>query len=290
MQRLNYSVALIAAVLALPACRAETAEVGRDPSRSASVQIPPSASEIPGARGDAASPAEIPQPAANAEATTPVGSPAPAAPVQREQTPAPSADAASPADAAQILARVEKTYAGVRSMEADFSQHLSVPLLGSNQQSHGRIFQRRPDRFLMRFSEPAGDIIVADGKSFWMYYPSTDKTQVIRASMTEGGRQADLQQEFLSNATERYVATLAGEEAVDGRPAHVLTLVPKGQSPYKLVKVWVDKGDFLVRRFEITEENESVRRLQLSNVRLNTQMPDSLFQFTPPPGTEVFNQ
>lgn len=175
-------------------------------------------------------------------------------------------------------------------MEADFSQQLSVPLLGSNQQSRGKIFQRRPDRFLMRFSEPAGDIIVADGKSFWMYYPSTDKTQVIRASMTEGGRQADLQQEFLSNPTERYVPTLVGEEAVNGRPAHVLTLVPKGQSPYKLVKVWVDKEDFLVRRFEITEENESVRRLELRNVRLNTQMPDSLFQFTPPPGTEVFTQ
>ncbi|MGI9179611.1 MAG: hypothetical protein ACR2H9_03825, partial [Longimicrobiaceae bacterium] len=40
----------------------------------------------------------------------------------------------------------------------------------------------------------------------------------------------DLHEEFLSSPTERFFATLVGEERVDGHPAQVLTLGPKGRS------------------------------------------------------------
>jgi outer membrane lipoprotein carrier protein len=188
------------------------------------------------------------------------------------------------------MRRVDRAYANVRSMEADFVQHLTVPLLGTNQRSEGRLLQRRPDRFAMRFTDPAGDIMVADGRHFWMYNPSVDRTQVIRTRIAEGGAQVDLQQQFLSNPTQRFVATLAGAETVNGRATHVVSLVPRGRSQYRLIRVWVDQQDNLVRRFEMTEENESVRRIELRNLRLNVDLPDSAFHFTPPAGTQVFDQ
>ncbi|HSU14994.1 outer membrane lipoprotein chaperone LolA, partial [Longimicrobium sp.] len=192
--------------------------------------------------------------------------------------------------AAEILTRVEQAANGIRSLEADFTQTLNVPLLGSNQRSAGKLYQRKPDRFLMRFSEPAGDVMVADGRHFWIYYPSSDRTQVLRTSIAEGGEQADFQRQFLSNATERFVATLNGEETVAGRPTWALTLVPKRESPYKVIRIWVDKQDNLVRRFEMTEENNSVRRVELRNLKVNQPVADALFTFTPPAGTHVFEQ
>jgi outer membrane lipoprotein carrier protein len=211
------------------------------------------------------------------------GAAAPSAPAAEQQRPA-----ATTAD--EILRRVDRTYTGVRSMEADFVQHLSVPLLRTTQRSEGKLYQRRPDRFLMRFTDPAGDILVADGRHFWMYNPSVDRTQVIRGRLAEGSSQVDLQQQFLSNPTERFAATLNGTETLQGRPTHVLTLVPRGASQYKQIRIWVDQQDNLVRRFEMTEENESVRRIELSNLRLNVNLPDSLFQFTPPAGTQIFDR
>ena len=193
-------------------------------------------------------------------------------------------------DANEILHRVEQTSAGIRTLEADFTQTLRVPLLGSDQTSAGRLYQRKPDRFLMRFTQPAGDVMVADGEHFWIYYPSSDRTQVIRTSIAQGGEQADFQKQFLSNATARFVATLNGVEAVAGRPAYALTLVPRGESPYKVIRIWVDREDGMVRRFEMTEENDSVRRLELRNLRVNQPIDDGLFTFTPPAGTHVFDQ
>lgn len=225
--------------------------------------------------------------------TAPVQSATPAA---GTDTPMPGATPPTPAEArsqdraAQILSQAEAAANAVRSLEADFTQTMSVPLLNQTQRSAGKLYQRKPDRFLMRFSEPEGDVIVADGRHFWLYYPSADRRQVIRTSIAEGGEAVDLQAQFLSNPNQRFVSTLAGEESVGGRPAHVLTLVPRGASPYRILKIWVDREDHLVRRFEITEENESVRRVELRNLRTNHTLANSLFTFTPPEGTQVFDQ
>jgi len=193
-------------------------------------------------------------------------------------------------DANEILARVEQTAAGVRTLEADFVQTLHVPLLNTDRTSTGKLYQRKPDRFLMRFTEPAGDVMVADGRHFWIYYPSSDRTQVVRTGIAEGGEQADFQRQFLSNATARFVATLNGVETVAGRPAYALTLVPRRSSPYKVIRIWVDREDNLVRRFEMTEENDSVRRVELRNLKVNQPVSDALFTFTPPAGTQVIDQ
>jgi outer membrane lipoprotein carrier protein len=296
-----YTVALV-----LAACgdvdAPEAAEVSRAPAAVAVTE--PAA--VPAAEAPvAASPeATLPEPAQGGAEPRAAGAPAPsgAAPatapsaaVPRSGSPAPAAAApAAPAEEQRgpqaILARAERTYEGIRSLEADFTQQVTVPLLNSTQNSRGKIYHRRPGHFLMRFSQPDGDVVVADGTHLWMYYPSIDAKQVMRTRLGEGGQSVDLQKEFLSNATERFSATLAGTESVAGRTADVLVLTPRAASPYRRIRIWVDREDALVRRFEITEENESVRRLELRNLKPNVALGDALFRFTPPPGAQIFEQ
>lgn len=220
-----------------------------------------------------------------APAAAPAGTPAaPAAPGQ-----APAATARPSDDAVELLRRVEQASSGIRTLEADFVQSLDVPLLNQRQQSQGRLYQKRPDRFLMRFTQPAGDIMVADGRYFWIYYPSSDRTQVIRTSIAEGGA-VDLQRQFVGDATRRFVPTISGRETVDGHATTLLTLVPRAASPYRILKLWVDNDNHLIRRFEMTEENESVRRVEMRGIRINQPIADDIFTFTPPAGTQVFDQ
>ncbi|HEX8696478.1 MAG TPA: outer membrane lipoprotein chaperone LolA [Longimicrobium sp.] len=295
MKRYLPCPALLLLPLALAACGGGREAPGDAPQRRSSVQVktaPRAGTPVAGgdtalAAAGQAAPAANGQPAGGT-AAAPAGA-RPAGPNAGE-APAPPPQGGRQDQAAEILRRVEQTAAGIRTFEADFVQTLTVPLLGTNTRSAGKLYQRKPDRFLMKFSDPAGDVVVADGRHFWIYYPSSDRTQVIRTSIAQGGEQADFQRQFLSNATERFVATLNGEENVGGEATWALTLVPRRESPYKVIRVWVDKDDHLVRRFEMTEENDSVRRLELRNLRVNQPIADALFTFTPPPGTQVFDQ
>jgi len=94
----------------------------------------------------------------------------------------------------------------------------------------------------------------------------------------------------MGDAVRRFNATLMGRESVAGHQAYVLRLVPRSEAGYQQLKVWLDPMDYLARRFEITEENGSVRRFDLTRLRVNPALGDDLFRFTPPPGAQVITR
>ncbi|HEX6590313.1 MAG TPA: outer membrane lipoprotein chaperone LolA [Longimicrobiales bacterium] len=199
-----------------------------------------------------------------------------------------AAPARSTSQTDEILARAARAYSAIRTLRADFDQTTENPVLRRSTTSRGTVYQSRPDRFAMRFSQPQGDVIVADGQYIWVYYPSVDEEQVIRMRAVPGGAGAvDLQAQFLGDPTERFNAVHNGTEAVGGREADVLTLTPRAAANFRSLKVWVDRGDALVRRFEITEHNGVIRRFVLRNLTPGADIDAAVFRFTPPEGAHI---
>lgn len=192
--------------------------------------------------------------------------------------------------AEEVLAKASDAYKAVTTVRSEFVQKIEIRALEREKEGRGTIYQKKPNYFLMKFDQPEGDVVVADGEFFWMYYPSAQPGQVIKTVINQTTEGATLGGQFLVSPTERYVATYVGSETVDGRPAHLLSLVPKFEAPYTLVRVWVDANDYLVRKFEIHEENGTIRTVTLSNVQAGIDLPDDFFHFSPPPGVEVFTR
>jgi outer membrane lipoprotein-sorting protein len=220
--------------------------------------------------------------------TPPQPNPAPApAPPAAEPKPEPQSPAGQD-DGAAVLQRASAAYEKVRSLKANFVMQYTNPLLRQQTTSRGTLYQRRPDRIALRFSDPEGDVILSDGAFYWIYYPSIDAKQVIRCPTSEGGEQGvDLQAQFVGDPVRRFRYTLHGQESVGGRSADVLTLEPRERTDYRALKVWLDTRDSLARRFEITEHNGTVRRFELSGFEVNPGIPDATFRFTPPADARV---
>lgn len=192
-------------------------------------------------------------------------------------------------DAAAILRRAAAAYRKVQSMRADFTQVQENPLLRKQITSRGTFFQQQPDKFLMRFSEPAGDVVVGDGRYFWIYYPSHDARQVIRLPAAVG-QGVDLQAQFVGDPTKRFRYTLHGKEEVGGRRASVLTLVPIEPAGYRSLKVWIDDEDSLIRRFVLTNDNGVVQNFNLTGLQVNPKLDPAIFRFTPPAGATIIER
>lgn len=195
--------------------------------------------------------------------------------------------AATGQDAMTILQGASSRYAGVSALCADFEQTLTVPLLHQEQTGKGRLCQAAPDRFAMRFSEPDGDVVVVDGTYVWVYYKSQDPGTVLRFSVGAAPGRFDLHKQFLERPAEKYRATLDGSEKVEGHEAYRIRLVPREATSFKSAVVWIDKGDQLLRKARVEEENESVRTVTLSHIDPSADPPADWFTFTPPPGTQV---
>ena len=189
-----------------------------------------------------------------------------------------------------ILERAATMYGDVSTLCADFVQELSVPLLGEEKTGRGRMCQAQPDRFAMRFSEPAGDLVVADGTWVWVYYPSLDAKQVIKLPMTAGSRGFDFHREFLEDPETKYSATYEGSETVGGGEAHRIRLVPRGAAAYRAAVIWIDVRSSILRRVRVEEENGSVRTVTLNEVVLDPAVEENWFTFTPPPGAVIISR
>lgn len=178
-------------------------------------------------------------------------------------------------------------FSGIRGLCADFVQEIRVPLLDQERTSRGRLCQLRPNLFRMDFSDPEGDEIVADGSHFWLYYRSMNPGQVIRMPVDPERGGLDFHREFLEDAGQKYDVRSEGTEMVTGSETLRLHLTPRSERGYEDATVWIDTSTHLIRRVEVREENGSVRRVTMSELRIDPPMDASAFTFTPPPGVHV---
>ncbi len=190
------------------------------------------------------------------------------------------------------LDRAVQAYAKVKTVNATFTQVVTNPLTGSSSTSRGEMAQQIPGKLAVRFTDPAGDRIVADGKSVWLYLPSSDPKQVVKLAAGQGSTGTpDVMAQFLDSPKTRYTTTDGGKATVDGRPTHALRLVPKvAGMPFSAATIWVDDVDALVRQFEMTQADGQLRHVTITKLVINAPVDASLFVFVPPKGVTVFDQ
>ena len=189
----------------------------------------------------------------------------------------------------QVLDHAIAAWARVKTARATFEQTVSNSLTGTSATARGEFQQQRPKRLSIRFTDPAGDRIVADGSSIWVYLPSSAPGQVVKRSASDASLPFDIAGEFLTDPRSRYDVASAGTATVSGHAAHALTLVPKSkdQQLFDKATIWVDDDDGLVRQFEVVESSGVTRRVRITTLELNVPVDRSAFTFTPPPGTRV---
>jgi outer membrane lipoprotein carrier protein len=189
--------------------------------------------------------------------------------------------------ALQVLEAASARFADVESLCADFVQEIRVPLLGEERTTRGRLCQERPNLFRMDFTDPDGDQVVADGESFWLYYPSMSPGQVVRLPVDPERGGMDFYREFLEDPAGTYDIGAGVAETVDGVRTLRVELTPRGDRGYQRAAVWIDHESRLIRRVELEEENGSVRRITLSRTELDPSLAPDHFRFEPPPGVQV---
>jgi outer membrane lipoprotein-sorting protein len=186
-----------------------------------------------------------------------------------------------------ILHRAADRYEAVETLCADFTQHLSVPLLGSERTGTGRLCQGRPNLFAMRFADPPGDLIVVDGVFAWVYFPSNDAKTVLRTSAERSAGGRDFHREFLQDPEAKYDVEYEAQDVVEGHATHRLRMLPKGPASYRAAVVWIDDGNPVLRQIRLEEQNGSVRTITLADVGFDADPGAEWFSFTPPEGALV---
>ena len=169
----------------------------------------------------------------------------------------------------------------VHSLKADFTQVVLDPNLQQIKQSSGTLAIKRPNRFRWDYMAPNREIIVADGKRVWMYDVELQQVTVKTLNGTLAASPAvllsgsnDVEQNFV-------VKDLGSRDGLEW-----VGLTPRIKaSDFESVKLGFKGSD--VATMELRDALGNLTRISFSHVVINQPIPDSLFLFTPPPGTDV---
>ena len=162
-----------------------------------------------------------------------------------------------------------------------------------------RFFTQRPDKFRAEYIRSEihgnGTIVVANGTFVWQYHPDTKKA---RPALIEDPRNTFFAWKdypaIAARILDKFPVVLNGTEIRNGSNVVILEAaiddIPTQYYPtiFSRIRVWIDENSLMMTRMEmIGEYNETVLTVEYRNISVNPRLPDEMFDFTPPYGTEI---
>jgi outer membrane lipoprotein carrier protein len=188
----------------------------------------------------------------------------------------------------KIVSEVQGKYEKIEDFHSNFTQEATVKALNKVQKAQGEVWFKKPGKMRWNYYKPSKDQIVSDGSTIWLY--NYDEKQVVRSPL-EKVVDTPTTNTFLSglgNLKEQFDAQFSQPKSVDENGNYLIDLTPKkSDEQYDKVTIAVDRKTMFVKDIYLYDPFGNVTKVKLGVMEINKGVPDSLFNFKAPKGTEV---
>lgn len=183
------------------------------------------------------------------------------------------------ADTTEMTTKVQQNYDSIKAFSADFIQTLTTAASGEQEIRKGTIEFKQPSLLRWDTTSPEKELLTV-GKSFvWDYYPEDSVVMKYHA-----------EQVFNSKTMIRFISGQANlnddfnvENQGNDNGLIKLKLVPNEPEPALVLGyVWVDQKNYLIKKVLSVDFYGNGNQVELSDIKLNSKIPDSRFEFIPP--------
>jgi outer membrane lipoprotein carrier protein len=171
---------------------------------------------------------------------------------------------------------------GVESLQARFEQSVFDTSQGQTRRLEGVFYLQRPGKFRWDYTEPKGQIVLADGRTVWLVEEDLKQAYQKPQSDALRGTPALLLTEQLKLEDHFEIADLGPSQDLEW-----VELVPRDAESQFTRILLAFKGNEL-RRMELADKFAQVTRFSFSDIKRNPRLDPTLFVYTPPRGTQLF--
>ncbi len=187
-----------------------------------------------------------------------------------------------PAHAA-LSEEIQKTYEGMASFRATFTQRLVHQESGSEEIRKGNLVFQKPLRIRWETQKPDAELLVVSEKEVWDYLPDEEVAYRYAPEVVKDSRSV---LQVITGQTRLDTEFSIEPEKNEGGMA-VLRLYPKDPSTQMVEAViWVDK-DNLIKKAQILDFYGNINEVTLHSLTPDPVIPAKTFQFTPPADISV---
>jgi outer membrane lipoprotein carrier protein len=185
-----------------------------------------------------------------------------------------------------IVDGVERSFARMKDFSSDFMQ-IFEDSLNRKQQESGHLYLMRPRMMRWEYKNPEEKLFVSDSKNVFLYVPADKQVSKEAVKDTFDDRmplmfllgRSNLRNEFTRFELLNTTPFLEGTK--------VVRMYPKRKTDLSEVIMEVDPANYQIRRLLLAHKDGSKSEFIFSNIRVNTGIKSSLFQFTVPAGVQI---
>jgi len=184
-----------------------------------------------------------------------------------------------------VIRGLEGAYGRITDLKAEFNQNAFNKSLNQTIPAAGSVYLKKGGKLRWEYSQPTPQEIVSDGKTLWVYTPALNQVNVAPAPEALAGPAGSFLV-GLGKLREHFgVRFMNPAQPRDGDGNVVLDLAPKQPLPTlaRLI-LSVDPRSWEVRKAVVYDQFENTVTMRFTKMALNSNLPDSLFTFTPPKG------
>ncbi len=194
---------------------------------------------------------------------------------------------ASALTAEEVADKVQATYKSFSDLQARFVQRATNRLSGMSQEASGRLFLKWPGKMRWEYEKPEQRLFLIDGKTLWSYSPTERQAVVQDVSGALGTGPIGILFGISSLRRDFRVREIIHAGTRDSQE-YLLDLVPRKEDlSFKRVILAIDRESFLIQRLTVFDLYGNTTAVDLSNPEVNGGLKDGLFEFSPPPGTDL---
>jgi outer membrane lipoprotein carrier protein len=176
---------------------------------------------------------------------------------------------------------VAEWFAGLESIQADFSQTVVDSAGEQVQDSQGQVWIQRPGRFRWDYRTPYRQLIVSDGKQLWTYDEDLEQATVKDLDAALGSTPALLLSGYRPLSE---VMTWAPDGEAGGK--NWFRLQPrKPDSSVESVRIGFSDGQ--LDTIEVVDGFGNHTQIRFAGLQRNQTLDDELFHLKLPPGTDI---
>jgi outer membrane lipoprotein carrier protein len=193
------------------------------------------------------------------------------------------------ADKAAVVSGLQRWLDGTTTLDMRFRQSLVSRALGTTGDETGRLYLERPGKVRWDYLDPERKVALLLGDRTALYLEE-------ERQLTRGHLAADqgLFPRLLTGKErieELFAATLVASPSSGGNGAYKLKLAAKGEAGATAeITLTLRPPEFAIAGAELLDDTGNRTTYVFFDVRRNHKLPDGLFAFEPPPGTEVIDE
>jgi outer membrane lipoprotein carrier protein len=190
----------------------------------------------------------------------------------------------------QLTAKMQETYDKTQDLKATFVQELTIQTIKKTEREEGTVYFKNPKRMHWEYTRPTSKKLVVNPQKAWLYVPEDHAVYVQDAKALYQSRVILRFLSGMGRLLEDFQVEYAAPEATDQEGHYLLVLTPR-QSDMAIdrLHLTIDHKRFQILQCSFSDAFGNFTRIRFQNIRTNSQLPESLFHFTPPKGVDIFN-